>query len=66
MATQAQLKSNARYHAKLDDIKVRVPKGMREKYKTHAESKGKSLNALIVELLEADMNAGHAETTKQQ
>ena len=61
MATQAQLKSNAKYHAKLDDIKVRVPKGMREHYKNYAESKGKSLNALIVELLEADMNASQAQ-----
>lgn len=40
---------------KLDDIKVRVPKGKREVYKAHAERKGKSLNALIIELLEKDM-----------
>lgn len=60
MATKAQLESNSRYHAKLDDIKVRVPKGTREKYKSYAESKGKSLNALIIELLEADMNATQA------
>ena len=65
MATKAQLESNARYHAKLDEIKVRVPKGIREKYKNHAESKGKSLNALIVELLEADINAGQAEQKEQ-
>lgn len=65
MATKAQLKSNAKYHAKMDDIKVRVPKGMREYYKNYAESKGKSLNALIVELLEADMNASQEATTEQ-
>ena len=61
MTTKAQLESNSRYHAKLDDIKVRVPKGMREKYKNYAESKGKSLNALIVELLEEDMKAEQEE-----
>lgn len=55
MATPSQLKANAKYHEKLDDIKVRVPKGQRERYKAHAESKGKSLNALIIELLEQDM-----------
>ncbi len=64
MATQAQLKANARYHEKLEDIKVRVPKGEREKYKQYAESVGKSLNALIIELLEADMNK--SESTSKQ
>lgn len=58
MTTQAQLKANAKYHEKLEDIKVRVPKGEREKYKQYAESIGKSLNALIIELLEEDMKKG--------
>lgn len=66
MTTQAQLKANAKYHEKFDDIKIRVPKGKREQYKEYAESQGKSLNALFIELLEADMNAGQAEPTKQQ
>lgn len=53
MATDAGRKANAKYHAKLDEIKVRVPKGDRERYKRIAEKSGrKSLNALIVELLE--------------
>lgn len=38
-----------------DDIKIRVPKGQREVYKNHAESQGKSLNQLVVELLDKDM-----------
>lgn len=58
MANEATRKAVAKYHAKLDEIKVRVPKGQRELYKSHAESKGKSLNALIIELLEADMKQG--------
>jgi predicted HicB family RNase H-like nuclease len=32
-----------------------VQKGDREKYKKHAERRGKSLNALVIELLEKDM-----------
>lgn len=56
--SDAQLKSNAKHHQKLDDIKIRVPKGTREKYKAHAESKGYSLNALVVKLIEKDMNEG--------
>lgn len=35
-----------------DDIKVRVPKGKREEYKKLADQKGKSLNQLIIELLD--------------
>jgi predicted HicB family RNase H-like nuclease len=54
--TEAQKKATAKYMKNnLDDIKVRVPKGKREVYKAHAERKGKSLNALIIELLEKDM-----------
>lgn len=52
----------ARYHAKLDAIKVWVPKGNREKYKNYAKSKGKSLNALIVELLEKEIKEEKYET----
>lgn len=50
---------------KRDRIVVGVAKGDKERYKSHAERKGKSLNALIVELLEADMNANPEEPTEQ-
>lgn len=40
---------------KRDRITVGVPKGDKDKYKAHAESRGMSLNALIVELLEKDI-----------
>ena len=40
---------------KRDRIVVGVPKGSKDRYKAYAESKGKSLNALIVELLENDI-----------
>lgn len=54
--SEAQKKATAKYMKnKLDDIKVRVPKGKREVYKAHAERQGKSLNSLIIELLEKDM-----------
>lgn len=58
MSNEANRKAVAKYHAKLDEIKVRVPKGQRERYKQYAESQGKSLNALIIELLERDMKQG--------
>lgn len=54
--TQAQNRATQKYNAKAyDQIKLVVKKGDREKYKKHAERRGKSLNALVVELLEMDM-----------
>lgn len=54
--SEAQKRATTKYmKANLDDIKIRVPKGTRERYKAHAESKGKSLNAYIVDLIEADI-----------
>lgn len=57
MYTQVSNKAVQKYcKANYDDIKVRVAKGKREIYKSFAESQGKSLNALIVELLEERMS----------
>lgn len=50
--SEKQLASARKYHDKFDDIKLRVPKGKREEYKKIAQESGKSLNALIIELLE--------------
>lgn len=41
--------------ANYDDIKIRVPKGERDKYKAHAEKRGKSLNQLVIDLLDEDI-----------
>ena len=55
MSSDAQRKANAKYLSGQDDIKIRVLKGQRERYKAHAAAQGKSLNTLIVELLERDI-----------
>lgn len=55
MATKAHLEGNRRYLQKLDDIRIRVPKGKKDKIKAYAESKGLSLNAYINELIDRDM-----------
>lgn len=58
--TEAQNKATQKYiKSAYDDIKIRVPKGMREKYKAHAESKNTSLTKLIVELLNKDIESGN-------
>ena len=54
--TEAQNKATQKYiKNNYDDIKIRVPKGKREIYKAHAEAQGKSLNQLVIELLDKDM-----------
>ena len=54
--TDAQKKAAEKYIAeKTDKIGIRVPKGTKDKYKEFAARKGKSLNALIVEMLEDAM-----------
>lgn len=40
---------------KRDNLNLNLPKGDKERYKAHAERRGKSLTALIVELLERDI-----------
>ena len=42
---------------KRDKLTLNLPLGDKERYKTHAESKGKSLTALIVDLIETDISA---------
>lgn len=57
MMSEAQKRGNKKYLSKFDDIKIRVPEGERDKYKQYAESQGKSLNQLVIDLIRADMAA---------
>ena len=43
---------------KRDKLTLNLPAGDKERYKAHAETKGMSLTALIVDLLERDMQSG--------
>lgn len=52
--TSAAVKN--RYNAKAyDRITIMPKKGSKDRYKAYAEKQGKSLTALFVELIEADM-----------
>lgn len=55
VATKAHLEGNKRYLEKQDNITIRVPKGEKAKIKRWAETKGKSLNKYIVDLINGDM-----------
>lgn len=60
--TEAQKRASIKYlNEKTDDIRLRVPKGTKERYKAHAERRGKSLTGLIVELLEQDIKSTDSE-----
>lgn len=55
--SEASKKATMRYMAKAyDEIKIRVKKGQKELIQAHAQSKGLSLNAYIVSLIEKDMD----------
>ena len=45
-----------KYMGKLDEIKIRIPKGRKADIEAHAQNKGLSVNALIVSLLQTEMN----------
>ena len=49
----AQKKANAKYQAeKVEDIKIRVPKGKREYYKKAAGNAGLSLNQFAIDSMD--------------
>lgn len=54
-ATMKYIKEN------LEEVRFRVRKGEKERYKAHAEQRGKSLTALIIDLLEQDIRSADSE-----
>lgn len=53
--TKKQKESQDNYMEKLQDIKIRVPKEYYNKIKEYAESKGLSINKLVISLLEKEI-----------
>lgn len=54
--SEAQKKAVAKYNAKAyEEIKIRVSKGKKAVISDYAASKGKSINGLVNELLEAEI-----------
>ena len=45
--TEAQLRASKKYHEKLENIQLRVPKGEKEKITEPARVQGESTNAFI-------------------
>ena len=56
MVSKAQQKAVNKYvKQNYDRVNVTMPKGKKEEYKAYAQSKGMSLNAYIISLIEADI-----------
>lgn len=54
--TEAQKKASMKYlKEKTDSIQIRAAKGTKERWKTAAEARGKSLNQMIIDTMEAEI-----------
>lgn len=54
--TQAQKRASIKYlKEKTDDIRLRVPKGLKEKYKKEAKKRGISMTKFIVQCVEKNI-----------
>ena len=58
--TDAQKKASIKYMSeKTDDIRLRVPKGSKNKYKSEAEKRGVSMTQFIVGCVEKEINSNY-------
>lgn len=53
--SDAQKKATAKYFEKLDEVRIRMPKGRKDEIKAHAESQGQSMNGFIVAAIDEKM-----------
>lgn len=60
MATSAKQKEYVRKHqqAKLDEIKIRPPKGTKARWRAAADQRGQSLTQFVIEAVEDKIKAG--------
>ena len=58
--SEAQKKASIKYLEKLDEIRIRMPKGQKEIIKTHAESRGESVNAFLNRAAQETMQRDNA------
>lgn len=55
--TEAQKRASIKYMAeKTDDIRLRVPKGYKERFKKEAEKRGMSMTQFIIQSVEKSIN----------
>lgn len=60
--TDAQKKASIKYlKEKTDSIQIRTPKGTKERWKSAATDRGKSLNQFIVDTMEDEIAKGESD-----
>ena len=63
--SKAQQKAVAKYMKNnYDEIKIRTPKGQKERIKVHAESRGESMNQFVVRAITQTMEHEKREEEK--
>ena len=59
MASEAQLRATKKWQEKMDELRFRAPKGSKDLYSQHANSRGESLTAFLLraarETMERDL-----------
>lgn len=64
-ASEAHIRGNRKHITeKLDEIKVRPPKGTKDRWKAYADSKGLSLQKFIITSVEATIARGAEGTVE--
>ncbi len=55
--TDARRKASKKYlEEKVEDIRIRVPKGEKQRIKDYADKRGKSLNQFVTDAIQYSMN----------
>ena len=60
--SQAQRRATDKYLEKLDEVKVRLPKGQKAVIKAHAEAHGESVNGFIGRAINETIDRDNAES----
>ena len=58
--SEAQKKASIKYLEKLDEIRIRMPKGQKDIIKAHAEAHSESVNGFINRAIEETMERDNA------
>ena len=59
--SEAQRKAAAKYLEKLDEIRIRMPKGRKDEIKSRAEGRGQSVNGFIIAAIDEKMERDGGE-----
>lgn len=59
--SKAKLEANKRYLDKQDEIRIRIPKGEKERIKNHAAEQGESMNFFIIRAINETIQKDHTK-----